>query len=58
VAATATLAGVERDRLLVLEDVLEVRLGARDRLVADGGRDLDDVLEVHAEVVTARLGRC
>lgn len=56
VTTATTLKGVERDGFLLEENVVKVGLGASESLSIHSVSDLNSVLEMNAEVVTASLG--
>lgn len=55
-AADAAVEAAEGDALLLLDDVAEVGVGLLELHAVDGGGGLTGVLEVHTEVLAARLG--
>ena len=58
VTAHTTVETSERDRTLVLEDILKEGLGLADLPALDGVCHFADVLEMHAEVGATGLGDC
>lgn len=58
VALDAQLEADEGDDLLLLNDVVQVLLGARESHMLDGGACLARIFEADAEVASARLHGC